>query len=1112
MLQLILGRGGSGKTEYVFTSIKKLIDGGEKNILLITPEQFSFIAERRLLEDLGESRVNAVSNMSFSRLADEVRGTYGGEALPVLSKGAKAVMMKKAIETVSDSLTLFKHNITSISFINSFIRIYDEMKSCRVSVDDILSVADSSDREVLRCKLCDIASIIGAYDALIKGEYLDSADELTRLYEKLLTLDYFKDRYVFIDGFSGFVAQEYKVLEVILKQAKCVYMTLCTDTYKSGNEFDLFSYVNRNIGILEDVLEKAHLKMAEPIFLSAGKRFKTDDLKALENGVFRNIKAPVDYKPEHIKLYKAADISDECDNIALEISKLLRNGYGASDIAVIVRDLNKYERQLAFSFSKFNIPFFDDERQSITSQPLIMLVGFLLRIFIYSYRTEDILSLLKTGLTGLGYDDISSLENYVYLWSINGSRWKNDFTESTKGFVERITDNDKKRIESVNASRKYIIDKLTSFARKVKGKNAKEISKAVYYSLIDFSCDEKLKQLALDLDKSGKSALAEEQGRIWDMLMDILDRIALVGGDAPISLREYYKLFSLMITNEDLGSVPIGLDNVQVGSADRMRCNNPRAVFIAGANEGEFPQSVTSSGLLSESDRAELINNDFKLYSYGETLNAQEKYFAYMAMCAPREKLYVSYTNTDGESVIIREITELFPNIETERNSSELNLDKLESRDGAFELLASNYSNNSVFISSLKSYFEGEEDYSSRLRAINALYENAEARLSDKELAKSLFGKNMYLSASRIEDYYNCSFRYFCKFGLGARPRTKAQLDPMQTGTVIHFVLEQLIKDKGKAGLLKLSRGEVRLLVNSYLKDYLENRMGDFEQFTPRFKYQFMRLSKMLVSVVERLIEEFSQSDFEPCAFELKIGSGESEGEVKSKVFSLENGGTIEINGAVDRVDSFEDNGKKYIRVVDYKSGNKAFALSDILYGLNLQMFIYLFTLSESDSDYAGISGGVLYMHSARNMLSLDRNSEPEKQLKSKENALFKMKGIILNDSENELAKHMERDLKGKYIPAKYSVREDEVTGNIATLAELGYIARRVDKLVINMGNSLQNGEIAQNPVNGKSHDKTCDFCDYRAVCLNKKEIVKNELEEISFDEAMYMLKEDCDA
>ena len=1105
MLNLVIGRAGSGKTEFVFSNIRNIVDN--KDVILLTPEQFSFISERRLLSDLGESRINKVTNISFSRLSNELSRLYGGDKLPVLTKGARAVMMKKAIRMVSDSLVLFNKNIESNSFINSALKIYDEMKSCRVFVKDILSASEKVDKEMLSLKLKDIALIIDAYDALIDGVYYDSENELTRLYEKLINIDYFKNKTVFIDGFSGFVAQEYKIIEVILKQADEVYITFCTDNDFS-EENTLFSYVNSNIGILKGVAEKIGCKIGEEIILMGNKRAENDELKAVEEYALSNLINEIDEIPENISIFSAKNISDECDNTAKEISKLLRNGYLAKDITVICRDLNKYQSELQFSFDKFNIPYFNDERQNISSQPLIMLVNFLMRAVIYSLRSEDVFSMLKTGLTKLDETDINLLENYAFVWNINGSKWKSEFCESPRGFSEEISEKDKAALEKLNESRKYIIDIILKFKRRCASATCEDICKAIYYALMDLSADEKLKELAISLDKNGKSHLALQQERIWDLLMEILDKLAVTGGEEVITLKDFYKLFSLMISNEDLGTIPAGLDNVQIGSADRIRCDNPKIIFILGANEGEFPQSVTSAGLLSESDRTSLINNDFKLYSYGAALNAQELYFAYMALSSAKEKLFVSYISggeKSNESIIVRGIKSIFKNIDTNHTSEKVSVDDIQSDENAFEILSSRFNENSSFIASLKEYFKDNDEYSSRLSAVERLTDNKEIILNDIELSKKLFKEDMYLSASRIEDYYNCAFRYFCKFGLNARPLIKAQMDPMQTGTVIHFVLETIIKQKGSRGLSDLSKEEIVILVNSALEKYLTEKMGNSDEFTPRFKYQFMRLSRMLVFVVERLKEEFSQSDFEAKAFELEIGDDK---EVKSKVIELEDGGSIRIKGAVDRVDTFEKNGKKYVRVVDYKSGNKEFQMSDIINGLNLQMFIYLFTLAQSNGEYSGISSGVLYMHSSRGVYSMERNSQAD--ISKKENTDFKMKGVVLNDDENEIAPHMERELKGKYIPVKYSAK-DGYSGNIVTAAQLGAISRKIDSLINQMGSNLHSGLISQNPVNSKKHNKTCQYCDYSAVCANRIEITCNELEDLTNDEAIEIIEKESE-
>ena len=1110
MLQLILGRSGSGKTEYVFSQIKKLVENGEQNILLLTPEQYSFISERRLLKDLGESRVNSVENGSFSRLSNEISRRYGSAPLPILTKGAKAVVFKKACENIKDELKLFGKNIDNVAFINSAINIYDEMKSCRVGAQDIMQASVNTEKETLSQKLHDISLIMSAYDLYIDGKFLDGASELTRLYTKLVDLDYFVGRTVFIDGFNGFVAQEYKILEVILSQAKAVYVTFCTDSHINNDKFNLFSYVNNNINYLREAAENAGTSMLEPIYLKENHRFNNDELILSEKFVFSNVKNTSGDIPQNIELYGAKSVTDECDFVSDRISKLLRSGVKASDIAVICRDLDKYQKELQFSFSKYNIPYFNDERQNISSEPLIMFVNFLMRCSIFSLSSNDIFSMLKTGLTALEDEAVNELENYAFIWNIKGSKWKKEFTNSPKGFSEEMSDNDLKKLEAINKSREYVVDRLQKFNSACKKKNSADICRAIYFTLIDFSVDDNLRGLAQSLNDNGKSVLAFEQGRVWDLLMDILDKLATISDDENITVKEFYKLFNLMIMNEDLGNIPSGLDNVQIGSADRIRCNNPYAVFVVGANEGEFPQSVSSSGLLSESDRNILIENKFKLYAYGETLNAQEKYFAYMALSAPSDRLFVSFRNgsADGsESIIVSELKNIFPNLEVHSAEAEYSVSAAETDANTFEILASNFDDNTEFIATLKEYFADKPEFESRLSAVERLSKNEDIIIKNPDLARKLFKNDMYLSVSKIEDYYKCAFKYYCKFGLNARPRIKAEMNPMETGSVIHYVLECIVRDYGSKGLIELDSRQIPTEVKKYLKQYLESKMGDYSEFTVRFKYRFMYLSKLISCVVLRLREEFENCDFEPKAFELSIGNGENGESVKSQVINLPDGGTIQIRGSIDRVDTYTENGEQYVRVVDYKSGIKKFKLSDILYGLNLQMFVYLFTLCKSDNELAGKEAGVLYLHSSRRIYDVSRNAIDSGVFKN-DNDTYKMVGVVLNDEENPIAEHMEHDLKGEFIDVKCSAKSG-VSGSIVSLEDMGRISRKIDSLIEQMGVELHMGKIMQNPVNSTNHNNTCEFCDYSSVCANRKEIELKEIEELSFSDTLKKLKED---
>ncbi|MGN1123530.1 MAG: PD-(D/E)XK nuclease family protein, partial [Eubacterium sp.] len=752
--------------------------------------------------------------------------------------------------------------------------------------------------------------------------------------------NFFKGKKVFIDGFNGFVAQEYKLLELVISEADSVTLTLCTDLKDTDDEFNLFAYVNNSAKILEKIAKKANTECCV-IKLEKNYRAKNAEIEAIEKHLFSSLPKEAVLSTQNCRIYAAKNISDECANTSREIKKLLRNGYKASEIAVITRDIDKYRDELSYNLKKYGVSYFNDERQPIANQPLIVLIKYLLRCVNYSFKSDDILSLAKTGLTEISDADINTLENYVYLWNINGMKWTKPFTNSTKGFAKEITKQDEQLLEKINSTRSSLIEPILIFKNAAREKNAEKICKSIYYTILSLGADKMLRQNAVSLSENGFYTLAQEQGRVWDLVMEILNQMA-VTITHEISLKEFERLFSLIVDTEDLGTASVGIDNVQFGQADRIRTDNPKAVFILGADEGEFPQTVTGGGLLTENERRIMLDNDFKLYSYGKILNLQERYFAYTACTCSSERLYVSYTGNTGKepspSEIITDLKGIVSNICEYTYYDIDKLDLIETQTTAFELMSEHFTDNDTFYASLKEYFKDNE----RFNAVKSLAQNESTEIKSREISTKLFDYNMYVSASRLEDFYNCPFRYFCKFGLSAKPRERAEINPMQRGTIIHYVLERLISDTSSKKLSDMPKEQLISLVDKYMLEYFENEMASFTDADKKFMYNYNRLAKLIYSVVFHLSEEFSQSDFEADAFELSI---DKDGEVKPEIIPLDDGGTIQIRGSIDRVDTYTRDNQKYVRVVDYKSGSKSFNLSDIMFGLNLQMFVYLFSL-----------------------------------------------------------------------------------------------------------------------------------------------------------------------
>jgi len=1111
MLHFITGRAGSGKTSYVRNTLAQLVKNGTDGMILIVPEQFSFESERSMLSMLGAKDVLKIEILSFSRLAECVFAQIGGEFKSHIDDGGKIILMSLALESVKDELVLYAKYVHRATLAQDFLRLCTEFKQSNISPDDLMLASKSMDECTLKQKLYEISIIMSAYNALLARAYTDELNMLTHLCDALLTHKYFDGRCVVIDAFKGFTEQEFEVISRIMCQADDVYITLTTDDiFGKDDETGLFSCVNQTAKKLLKIAKENNIQVINDIKLPLDNpvRFKNDALAHLEQNLFSPAYDEFEYQSNGITLCCASNKANECDFVAANAKRLMRTkGIRCREMAVIARDSNEYKKELVSAFKKYGIPVFEDERQPITSQPLITLVRCAFEIASNGFSTDRLMRYLKTGLVGICDENISIAENYALMWKIGAQGWKNEWTQHPDGFGISVSEKSSIMLERLNDIRRNAVTPLIKFKNACTDASGEQIAQAVYTLLCEINAAENLKYLAILFEKNGNLTLSLEQERVWDMLMTILDRLATTIGSANINIARCAELFDCVLSVYDMGSIPQGLDEITIGSADRIRLASPTVVFIVGANEGVFPQNPSSKGMLNDSDRRRLIELGVEVAKPSEFKASEERFIAYNALCSAQEELFVTYSRCapSGEvlspSVIVSEITQLLPKCNMFCTDELDELSFIESDKSAFEVCAKSYNTDSKLSATLKEYLKNNEEYGKKLNALERVSKNSAMQFEDSQNAVDLFGKDMYMSASKIETYYKCPFEYFCKYGIKATPRKVAELDPMQSGTITHHVLEQIIKKHGKDELCAMTNAQREEEIKSLLTEYLNDKMGGLSEKSKRFEYLFFRLCRTLCEVLNRLCNEFEILQFEPVDFELKI---DNDGEIKPYTLELPDGGVLKIIGSIDRVDMFKKDDETYIRVVDYKSGNKNFLLSDVLYGLNMQMLIYLFAVAKNGDERYGnvIPSGILYYPAKMSVSKLPRESSEDDIARQKIKD-GKCNGMLLQNIN--VLNAMEKDLGGKFIPASLN-KKGELCGTLISLNQLGELNRRVDEILCEMTTSLHNGKIPAYPVFGKNYDKTCEYCDYRSVCGFEPTDIMREIEELKHDDALNIL------
>lgn len=1118
MLYLILASQGGGKTSHIMNLIGQFSQGGYKKLTLIVPEQFSFMSEKIMLERIGAKAMADVDVLSFTSLGEKLVGRPAFHERRRLDDSAKAVLMRMALESVKDKLVLYGKHTARKSVISEFVALSSEFKQNAVSADAVRLALATEENSLLKMKLTDIVTVLDAYDALTKDSYFNPDDLLTELYEIMPANDYFKGRLVFVDAFRGFTAQEYKVLSEMMKTSTAVYVTLCTDNLQNDDdETDLFAHTKRTAKRLIELAKKNGVPVAKPQYLSMRSKFNnfppqfskynSPELFALEKELFSP--APNVYEDESgaITLCKASDIYEECEYIACTAKKLIReNGYRCRDIAVIARDSTSYEPVIRGALKKCGISVFEDSRQPVDVSPVVNLVSSAVSIAASGFDTETLMRCLKTGLAGFNTQEISDVENYAYLWNINGSQWLKDFDRNPNGFGEEIGEAEKEELEKLNSIRKKIVAPLYSLRENLRDTDGEGAAKSIYEFLEKIHASDNIRSLAVLLENQGETGLALELERMWNTVIDLLDSLETLLRGRNVTAAEVADMLELMLGVQTVGSLPQGLDEITIGSADRIRTVAPKVVFIAGANNGVFPAVPSSGNALTDKDRRRMSEMGIGLSDFGEYKLAEEKLIAYNAFCCASDRLYVCCPekNTKGEALspseLYTKIKALFPNCNEVTAYEQNGMHYIEGKELAFEQLAKNKNDANELYASLAEYFSGDAEFEGRIAALDRASGIRDFRIGDKDAAVGLFGRDMFISASRVESYYKCPFAYFCRYGIKAMPRKVAELDPMQRGNIIHYALEQLLTRFEKSELVEMSRKELLDFFSVLLEEYLMSRL-DGANRSERFVYLFNKLVISICDVAQRLIKELSLSSFTPVDFELEIGY---DGEIPPYEVKTENGRII-ISGAIDRVDEAIVNGGKYIRVVDYKSSGKEFALSDVVQGLNMQMFIYLFTLWQNGAEKYGefTPAGVLYYPASSPLISADRNLSDE-EIDAERQKKCRMNGIILNDPDVITA--MDETKSGLFVPARF--KGGEFSGSLIGLEQLGKLKEKADAVLTEMADALHSGEISAIPAYGKSYEKVCEYCDYKSVCSYEENIPVRELYDCKTDEVIKILTE----
>ncbi|NLU24688.1 MAG: ATP-dependent nuclease subunit B [Clostridiales bacterium] len=1070
MLSICVGRAGSGKSDQVLKEIEK--NRASRPQILLVPEHTSHGAEVDLCLACGDTASADAEVLSFRNLATRVLAVTGGLADFTLDGGGKILTMQLALQEVRSKLKVFGRPSQKAAFLQQMVDLMEEFASYEVLPETLYTHVEGVEGAT-GDKLRDLALIYAVYDGKLHTEVQDARGFMQKLRDNLAASRYIEGKDVYVDGFSYFTALEEDILGMMLRQAHSVTVTLLGEKGNSTLFQNALGQGERRIRLGQSAGVRTELH-----YLPSQKA--DTPLAHLETHFFGS-DIPWEKPTDAVEVYRCGTAYSECAFVAGRILSLVRSGkYRFRDITVVARDMTVYGPILENVLARYEIPAYQSRRSDILQKPALALLLGALDAVTGGFEYEDVFGYLKTGLSGVTAAECDLIENYVILWQIRGNMWLRDvpWTANPDGYGGEMTEERVARLKEINRIREKIREPLSFLYEKMKdGGTAREKAEALYLFSEKAGVPQALSEKTADLLEKGEAQLSAEYGQLWDIFCGVLDQFAEILGDAETDGETFARLLRLVLSQYSVGTIPATLDQVKVSEITRNDRHRVKCLFLLGANDHVLPSVTGGTGILNPSERETLQKQDVCLSDATFDQLDQELQNIYASLAQPTEKLVVSYPVTDlngGElrpAFVVERLKRLFPAL-TEQQED--NVYRYAARIPALEAAGEHPGG------ALWQYFADKESYASQLTAMERAAAMERGRLSPAAV-QSLYGKSIRMSASRMDRVKSCHFSYFMQYGLKAKERKAAGFEAPEIGTFLHYLLENVTRDvMARGGYGAVEPKELKRLIDSYVKKYTETEIDHYQEKSARFRYLFGRLQRSAEAMIENVAAELAESDFVPMAFELEFSD---KGPLPA--ITIEEAGTaLSVVGKVDRVDGWLHEGKLYLRVVDYKTGKKAFDLSEVRYGLGIQMLLYLFTLQNEGAAFFGnpiVPAGVLYLP-ARDVILRESRTVSEEKLQQEFSRELRRSGMVL--SEPEVLQAMEHSALENpcYLPLRVG-KGGNLSGGLASAEQLGKLGKYVESLLHQIAREMRQGNIDADPFCRTPEDSACAYCEFASAC-----------------------------
>ena len=1109
-LRFCFGPSGSGKSHRIYEEImQRAAEEPGRNFLIIVPDQFTMQTQKDLVMRSDRDGILNIDVLSFGRLSHRILEEVGTKEMPVLDDTGKSLVLQKVAADLKEQLPAMGSLLHKQGYIHEVKSAISEFMQYGISTQDMDKLITSAQkRGALAMKLKDLKTLYRGFQDYIRDHFITTEETLDVLRRSLSKSKILKGSVVVFDGFTGFTPIQNRLIQELMRVCAETIVTVTIgvgeDPYKMDGEQKLFHLSKKTVADLEKLAAEAEVERGEDLFVKGGpNRFaKAPALHYLEQNLFRYQYEPYAGEQQEIHMFEALSPREEVHQTALYIRHLIREqGMTYRDIAVVIGDLEGYASYVETEFGQLEIPCFLDRTRGIVLNPMIEYIKSALQLYIKDFSYDTVFHFLRSGMADISREEIDELENYVIRTGARGyrtySRLFTRRTEELQGNAEGSEQAEEKTMERLNRIRQQFMDAVEILHMGSQEKAGDYVSH-LYDFLEQNQVQQKLLNYQQQFEKEGDLSRAREYAQIYRLVMDLLDQVYELLGEEEISRQEFADILEAGFGEITVGTIPQNVDRIVVGDMERTRLKQVKVLFFLGVNDGNIPKNASKGGIISDMDREFLIESGTEMAPSPRQQMYIQRLYLYLNMTKPSEQLYLSYAKVNSEgkgirpSYLIDTVRKLFPAMSVEYPQNRSRLEQIEGRQEGARYLAEE----------LREYVEGtlpeeeRQDFYLMYRAYEAdaagrdlLTRAAFRRYRESGLsrivARALYGQQLENSVSRLETYAACACRHFLQYGLSLQEREEFGFEASDMGTVYHAVLENFAGKLAESNLTwwdfteDFAAKAVKESVEAYAATYGETVLYS----SARNEYAITRMSRILTRTVLTLQKHLKQGSFQPDDYELSFRFAE---DLDSIHVDLSEDEKMHLQGRIDRIDVSEDAEHVYVKVIDYKSGNRKFDLAALYYGLQLQLVVYMNAAMEMESrkhpDKEIVPAALLYYHIDDPTIETPVELTDE-QINEQILAKLRMNGVV--NSDPEVVERLDRYMQDKSVVIPVEKKKDgsfSARSGVLSREEMQLISSYVDAKIRSIGREILDGKIVANPYE-KGNEEACTYCAYKKVC-----------------------------